>query len=177
GWVPGPRAGPPGGRSRRGGPLVRRRPERHRGWSTRLSSRPRPSGWPWRVCGRARARPRGPAPGNPGARVLRTSAAEYPTPLAYSSLGWPPFVALCPTLPRPWVRGRVDFPQCFLSDLRVDLGRRHRGVSEQLLDDADVRSAFEQMCGEGVPEGVRGHLGRQTGVFGRGLDDLPGGDP
>ena len=38
---------------------------------------------------------------------------------------------------------------------RVDLRGGHRGVPEQLLHDADVGTAVEQVGGEGVPHGVR----------------------
>ena len=41
-----------------------------------------------------------------------------------------------------------------------DVGVDHRGlevtVAKQFLDGADVGAVFEQVCGEGVPEGVAG---------------------
>ena len=40
--------------------------------------------------------------------------------------------------------------------VRVDLRRREAGVAEQLLDDAQVRAALEQVRGERVAERVRG---------------------
>ena len=40
-------------------------------------------------------------------------------------------------------------------DVRVDLGGADVGVAQQLLDDAEVRAAFQKMRREGVPEHVR----------------------
>ncbi len=34
----------------------------------------------------------------------------------------------------------------------VDFGRLHIGMAQQFLDGANIRSAFEQVCGEAVPE-------------------------
>jgi len=39
--------------------------------------------------------------------------------------------------------------------MRVDLGRGDVGVSEEILDDSEIRTPCEQMCGEGMPEHVR----------------------
>ena len=63
---------------------------------------------------------------------------------------------------RPRVAGRVDLAQPVDGDQRVDLRRRHRGVAEQFLDDADVGAAVEQVGGEGVPQRVRRDLRRST---------------
>jgi hypothetical protein len=52
----------------------------------------------------------------------------------------------------------VDLPQPAPRQVRVALGRRQRRVTEQLLDDADVRTALEQVGREGVPQRVRGHV-------------------
>ena len=49
---------------------------------------------------------------------------------------------------RPRVGGRPDLAQPVDGHQRVDLRRRHRGVAEQLLDDADVGPAVEQVRGE-----------------------------
>ena len=51
---------------------------------------------------------------------------------------------------------RVDPFQLLDRDLGVDLRRRKFGVAEQLLDEADVRSAFEHEGGTGVPQQMAG---------------------
>ena len=57
----------------------------------------------------------------------------------------------------------VDLAQLVDRDQGVDLGRGDRGVSEQLLDDADVRSSVEQMGRERVPQRVRRDVGGDPG--------------
>ena len=42
-----------------------------------------------------------------------------------------------------------------LVDVCVDLGGRHVGMSEQLLDDSQIGSASEQVGREAVPQGMR----------------------
>src|SRR3954468_1474608 len=63
---------------------------------------------------------------------------------------------------RPRVTGRVHLAQPINGDECVDLCGRHRRVAEQLLDDAHVGAAVEQVGGERVPQRVRGHLGRHS---------------
>ncbi len=46
----------------------------------------------------------------------------------------------------------------FLRHQRIDLRGRHARVAEQLLHDADVGTALQQMGGERVPKRVRAHL-------------------
>ena len=58
----------------------------------------------------------------------------------------------------PGVAGRVDLAQPVDGDQRVDLRRRHRRVPEQLLHDAHVGAAVEQVGRERVPQRVRRHL-------------------
>jgi hypothetical protein len=41
-------------------------------------------------------------------------------------------------------------------DVRADHGRRNVAMAEELLYSADNVSAFEQVRGEGMPEGVAG---------------------
>ena len=53
------------------------------------------------------------------------------------------------------MRGGVDLSQLVHRHESVDLRGGHRGVSEQLLHDADVGAAVEQVGGEGVPQGMR----------------------
>src|SRR6476469_9524383 len=48
----------------------------------------------------------------------------------------------------------VDPAQALAVDVGVDLGRRQRAVTEQLLDRAEVGAALEQVRGERVPEPV-----------------------
>ena len=60
-------------------------------------------------------------------------------------------------------------------DQRVDLGGRHRGMPEQLLDHADVGAALQEVRGEGVAQRVRRDVARHPGPVG-GLDQhRPGG--
>src|SRR3954467_11921380 len=70
----------------------------------------------------------------------------------------------CPRLSpqRPRVAAGVHLTQPVDGDERVDLRGRHRRVPEQLLDDADVRAAVEQVGGEGVPQRVRRDGSRQV---------------
>ena len=55
----------------------------------------------------------------------------------------------------PRVRPSVDLPDAFAGDVRVDLRRADTGMPQQLLDDAQVRAALEQMRREGVAQRVR----------------------
>src|SRR5690242_15835476 len=48
--------------------------------------------------------------------------------------------------------------------MRVDLGRREALVPQQLLDDAQVGAALEQVRGEAVAERVRAHALGQAGL-------------
>ena len=50
----------------------------------------------------------------------------------------------------------VDLSQAPAVDVAVDLRRRERAVAKQLLDDAQVGAALEQVCGERVTEAM-GH--------------------
>ena len=76
-----------------------------------------------------------------------------------------------------WVGCRVHLPECVGSDERVDLGRRDRGMPEQLLHDAHVGAAREQVGRERVPQGVRRDGCRDAGPLGGIPDDLPRGLP
>ena len=58
-----------------------------------------------------------------------------------------------------------------LQDVRVDLRRGEVGVAEHHLDGAQVRAAFEQMRGEGVPQHVRTERRRDARA------QLPPGQP
>ena len=50
--------------------------------------------------------------------------------------------------------------------LRVDLRRGDRPVAQELLDEPDVHSFFQQKCRRGVPQHVRGHVEKHPGVPG-----------
>ena len=57
------------------------------------------------------------------------------------------------------VRLLIRCPQPLDADMRVDLGRRERSVTEQLLDAPEVRAALEQVRGGRVPQPVRAQVG------------------
>ena len=48
-------------------------------------------------------------------------------------------------------------------DMRVDLRGRERGVTQHLLDAAQIGTTFEQVSGGGVPQAVRPHVGNGSG--------------
>src|SRR5947207_5767910 len=56
--------------------------------------------------------------------------------------------------------------------VRVDLRRREVLVTEELLDDAQVGAAVEQMRGERVPQRVRRHADRQTGAHAQAIEPV-----
>ena len=58
---------------------------------------------------------------------------------------------------RVWMRSVVQLPTPPIGYVGVELRRREVGVSEHLLDAAQIRAAFEQVCRERVPEQVRVH--------------------
>ena len=53
------------------------------------------------------------------------------------------------------MRAVVDAPKAARVDVAVDLRRRERRVPEQLLDDAEVGAALEEVRRERVPQAVR----------------------
>ena len=57
----------------------------------------------------------------------------------------------------PRVRALEGGTQGAVAEMGVDLGRRHRRVAEQLLHDAQVGAALEQVRREGVAQDVRRH--------------------
>ena len=67
------------------------------------------------------------------------------------------------------MRRVVHLSQPLLADVSVQLGRREVAVAEQLLHDAKIGPAVEQMGGEGVTQRVR--VGR------RGRPAVAGGTP
>ena len=50
------------------------------------------------------------------------------------------------------MRSGVDFAKLPDGDFGIDLRRVEPGVSEHLLDEADVGAVFEHMCGTAVPK-------------------------
>ena len=68
------------------------------------------------------------------------------------------------------VRGAADTRRSPVQHVGVDHRRIDVFVSEQLLHGADVVAVFEQVSGEGVPEGVAGRARRQPGGLDRGSD-------
>ena len=53
----------------------------------------------------------------------------------------------------------IYIEQIFWIHVRVPLGSREAGMTEQLLNRAKVASPLEQMSGEGVPERMSARLG------------------
>src|SRR4051794_29410914 len=64
----------------------------------------------------------------------------------------------------------VDVLELLAGEVRVHLGRRDVGVSEHLLDCAQVAAAGEQVRGEAVAQRVRAHSTGEAGVAGMALD-------
>ena len=64
--------------------------------------------------------------------------------------------------------GAVDGQKPLLADVSVDLSRRQAGVTQEFLDDPQVRTPVEQVRGEGVTQGVRVRRSRRPAV-----DDPP----
>src|SRR4051812_46672361 len=81
------------------------------------------------------------------------------------------------SVPRTRMAGRVDLAKPVDGDQRVHLRGGHRRMAEQFLDDADVGPAVEEMGGERVPQGVRGHLGAQARALRGRPQDGPGALP
>src|SRR5262245_9242316 len=76
------------------------------------------------------------------------------------------FRAILATTLRPGRRSIVDAPQSPAVDMAVDLCRAQRAVAQQLLDDAEVGSAFQEMRRERVPQvvGMRNHPAERARV-------------
>ena len=67
----------------------------------------------------------------------------------------------------------VDLAETRGVDVGVDLGRPDVGMSEELLNGADIRAVREHMRGKAVPEDVRGNAVRGDSDRGSpGADDL-----
>lgn len=46
--------------------------------------------------------------------------------------------------------------------MSVDLSRRDRGMTEELLDDTDIRTILQERRGKRVPEGMSGYIFRDA---------------
>ena len=55
---------------------------------------------------------------------------------------------------RNQVNGTTDPTRSAVQNMGVDHGRLHVVMAQEFLDSTDVVAVFEQMGGEGVPEGV-----------------------
>jgi hypothetical protein len=71
------------------------------------------------------------------------------------------------------VKAAVHVAKVLLIDMRVDLGGRDIGVSEQFLDDAEIGSVAEKVGGEGMPQEVRVNIRLDPGHLRPLLHDLP----
>src|SRR6478672_4642717 len=68
----------------------------------------------------------------------------------------------------------IDVPDPLSGQMRVQLGRGDTRMTEQLLDDAQVGPAFQEMGRERMAQGVRADPPRQTGTLRRRCDRRPG---
>lgn len=66
----------------------------------------------------------------------------------------------------------MDLPQLRIGDVSVDLGGGDGGVSEELLDGADIGAIGEQGGGEGVTECVGRDILNNSGAQSVGLDHI-----
>ena len=71
----------------------------------------------------------------------------------------------------------VDFLEPAEFDPGVDLSGRDGGVTQHLLDGAEVGSPGEEVGGEAVSQRVRAHLGLQAGGLRVAFHDRPEADP
>ena len=67
----------------------------------------------------------------------------------------------------------MDVAEATTGDVRVDLGGTDVCVAEHFLDDPQVSAMLQQVCGEAVPEHVRGHIFGDAGSFDPLLDAPP----
>ena len=67
----------------------------------------------------------------------------------------------------------VHLAQILAIDVRVNLGRGNIDVPEHFLDRAQVGAALQQMCGEGMAEGMRRHVLRDAGALDVSAENLP----
>ena len=58
----------------------------------------------------------------------------------------------------------VDFFEVFRADMGIDLGGGQIPVSEHLLDAPEITPAVQEVCGEGMAEGMGAHFLVQGGL-------------
>src|SRR6476620_3982879 len=73
----------------------------------------------------------------------------------------------------PWMGPAVDVPDPFAGQMRVELRGGDTRMPEQLLDDAQVGSALEQVRGERVSQGMRTDPLGDAGTVRGALDGRP----
>ena len=54
-----------------------------------------------------------------------------------------------------WVVLAMHVPQVASVEMRVDLGTGDIGVAQQFLDGGEIRSALDEVRGEGMSQGMR----------------------
>ena len=69
----------------------------------------------------------------------------------------------------------MDGGKAFFLHMGINFRGRDVQMTEQHLDGTQVRPAFQQMGGEGVPKGVRRNGGAHAGFQGVAFDALPHG--
>ena len=67
----------------------------------------------------------------------------------------------------------IDRTQALDRHVRVDLRGRQVRVSEEILNGLEVRTAVQEVRGEGVAQRVRRRLAQEPGAEGMALDDAP----
>jgi hypothetical protein len=67
----------------------------------------------------------------------------------------------------------MDIPKAVSCDVRVNLGRADARVTEEFLDDPEVRAVIEQVCGEAMSKHVRRYVARDSGSARATLDPKP----
>src|ERR1700677_432093 len=110
---------------------------------------------------------------NPACSACRRAAKSTSAVSAVgASFGMSSCYAVPPPLcSRPRVGPFIRPAEVLGRDLRVALGRRDGGVSQELLDDPHVGPASQHVGGAGVAQDVGTHLLRQTDAAGILLDD------
>ena len=56
-----------------------------------------------------------------------------------------------------WMRIKIDFADVGPVEVRIELRGRNAGMAEQFLHDSEVRATLQEVCGEGVSQGVGVH--------------------
>ncbi len=89
-----------------------------------------------------------------------------------------PFITLSSTRPScPWMELLVHRTKVLSVDVRIDLGSREVGVPEHLLYGSKIRPSFQEVCGKGMPQRVRGDALLNPGPICTPPDDSPRAHP